>query len=213
MKLNDGTVDETELKKSWNRSLSVIRAEIGEATFKSWFRNVEFGELKEDQLVLYVPTRFMRDWIEAHYAQRLLVILRKESENIASLVIDVVNYKNEAQKTEKNVNPVHLESSKHITKNFSDSGDHNSMLGAPIDTSLSFKNFVVGPSNELAYAAARRITESEKVSFNPLFLYGGVGLGKTHLLHAIALEIKKNWPQRKVLYLSAEKFMYQFIRV
>lgn len=212
MKLNDGNVHETELKKSWNRSLSVIRAEIGEATFKSWFRNVEFGELKEDQLVLYVPTRFMRDWIEAHYAQRLLAILRKESENIASLVIDVVNYKNEPQKTEKNVNPVHLESSKHITKNFSDSGDHNSMLGAPIDTSLSFENFVVGPSNELAYAAARRITESEKVSFNPLFLYGGVGLGKTHLLHAIALEIKKNWPQRKVLYLSAEKFMYQFIR-
>ena len=63
MKLNDEPVHETEVKKSWNRSLSVIRAEIGEATFKSWFRNIEFGELKGDQLVLYVPTRFMRDWI------------------------------------------------------------------------------------------------------------------------------------------------------
>jgi chromosomal replication initiator protein len=71
---------------------------------------------------------------------------------------------------------------------------------------------VVGASNELAYAAAKRIAEADKVSFNPLFLYGGVGLGKTHLMHAIALEIKKNWPERKVLYLSAEKFMYQFIR-
>ena len=71
---------------------------------------------------------------------------------------------------------------------------------------------MVGASNELAYAAAKRIAEADKVSFNPLFLYGGVGLGKTHLMHAIALEIKKNWPERKVLYLSAEKFMYQFIR-
>ena len=70
----------------------------------------------------------------------------------------------------------------------------------------------MGASNELAYAAAKRIAEADKVSFNPLFLYGGVGLGKTHLMHAIALEIKKNWPERKVLYLSAEKFMYQFIR-
>jgi chromosomal replication initiator protein len=81
-----------------------------------------------------------------------------------------------------------------------------------LDPNLSFDNFVVGASNELAYAAAKRIAEADKVSFNPLFLYGGVGLGKTHLMHAIALEIKKNWPERKVLYLSAEKFMYQFIR-
>ena len=86
------------------------------------------------------------------------------------------------------------------------------MLGAPLDPNLSFENFVVGGSNELAYAAAKRITEVEKVSFNPLFLYGGVGLGKTHLMHAMALEINKNWPERKVLYLSAEKFMYQFIK-
>ena len=83
---------------------------------------------------------------------------------------------------------------------------------APLDERLSFENFVVGPSNELAYAAARRITERRNVSFNPLFLYGGVGLGKTHLLHAMALEINKNWPERTVLYLSAEKFMYQFIK-
>ena len=89
--------------------------------------------------------------------------------------------------------------------------DHNS-VGAPLDERLSFENFVVGPSNELAYAAARRITERRNVSFNPLFLYGGVGLGKTHLLHAMALEINNNWPERKVLYLSAEKFMYQFIK-
>jgi chromosomal replication initiator protein len=85
-------------------------------------------------------------------------------------------------------------------------------VSAPLDARFTFDNFVVGKPNELAFAAARRLAESDTVSFNPLFLYGGVGLGKTHLMHAIAWEIRKNHPQRRVLYLSAEKFMYQFIR-
>ena len=85
-------------------------------------------------------------------------------------------------------------------------------MGAPLDNRFTFDNFVVGKSNELAHAAARRVAESDTVTFNPLFLYGGVGLGKTHLMHAIAWEIKNRAPERKVLYLSAEKFMYQFIR-
>ena len=77
---------------------------------------------------------------------------------------------------------------------------------------FTFENFVVGKPNELAHAAARKVAESETVTFNPLFLYGGVGLGKTHLMHAIAWQIKKCHPKRKVIYLSAEKFMYQFVR-
>ncbi|MEV9295989.1 DnaA/Hda family protein, partial [Klebsiella quasipneumoniae] len=75
-----------------------------------------------------------------------------------------------------------------------------------------FENFVVGKPNELAYAAALRVAESPTVQFNPLFLYGGVGLGKTHLMHSIAWHIKKHQPHRRVIYLSAEKFMYQFVR-
>jgi chromosomal replication initiator protein len=85
-------------------------------------------------------------------------------------------------------------------------------LGAPLDPRLTFDNFVVGKPNELAHAAARRVAESHTVPFNPLFLYGGVGLGKTHLMHAIAWHIREREPGRKVLCLSAEKFMYQFIR-
>ncbi|MBX9977831.1 MAG: chromosomal replication initiator protein DnaA, partial [Alphaproteobacteria bacterium] len=85
-------------------------------------------------------------------------------------------------------------------------------ISAQLDQRFTFDNFVVGKSNELAYAAARRVAESCEVQFNPLFLYGGVGLGKTHLMHAIAWHIKVNQPERHVLYLSAEKFMYQFIR-
>ena len=85
-------------------------------------------------------------------------------------------------------------------------------IGAPLDPRLTFSNFVVGKSNELAHAAARRVAESDKVTFNPLFLYSGVGLGKTHLMHAIAWHIKERHPDRKVIYISAEKFMYLFIR-
>ena len=85
-------------------------------------------------------------------------------------------------------------------------------LGAPLDPRFTFENFIVGKSNELAHAAAHRLAEGDGVAFNPLFLYGGVGLGKTHLMHAIAWEIRRRTPDRTVLYLSAEKFMYQFIR-
>ena len=203
-----------DIKSSWDRTLSVLRAELGEATFKSWFKHIEFGELNEKKLVLYLPTKFMRDWIHTHYSDRILAILKNDNIPVSSIIFELQNFKvskdskdSNAQKTFKNSKPA--ASSNFVT---SENGDHNSMLGAPLDLNLSFENFVVGGSNELAYAAAKRITEVENVSFNPLFLYGGVGLGKTHLMHAMAIEIKKNWPERKVLYLSAEKFMYQFIK-
>ena len=150
----------------------------------------------------------MRDWIENHYLDRILSILSKELREVKSVVIDIASTdltdNKDSSKDQEDKIGVSLKASESLL-------DHNS-VGAPLDERLSFENFVVGPSNELAYAAARRITERRNVSFNPLFLYGGVGLGKTHLLHAMALEINKNWPERKVLYLSAEKFMYQFIK-
>ena len=85
-------------------------------------------------------------------------------------------------------------------------------ISAPLDPQFTFDNFIVGKPNELAYAAAQRVAQSEVVSFNPLFLYGGVGLGKTHLMHAVAWNIKKRNPKKNVVYLTAEKFMYQFIK-
>ena len=207
-KKNSNNID---IKENWNRTLSVLRAELGEATFKSWFRHIKFGELVDDELILYVPTKFMKDWIHTHYSDRILSILKNNSASVRNIIIDLQKFKKSEDisedKSDQSQSP-----SNSIKIQIDETGDHNSMLGAPLDPNLSFDNFVVGASNELAYAAAKRIAEADKVSFNPLFLYGGVGLGKTHLMHAIALEIKKNWPERRVLYLSAEKFMYQFIR-
>tara|TARA_B100000242_G_scaffold104275_1_gene72036 strand:+ start:485 stop:1903 length:1419 start_codon:yes stop_codon:yes gene_type:complete len=208
---NSKTVD---IKSSWDRTLSVLRAELGEATFRSWFKHIEFGELTEKKLVLYVPTKFMKDWIHTHYSDRILTILKNDNIPVSSIFFELQKFKTTKEPLNNNLEKTTTSSKPSIHTKYSsdESGDHNSMLGAPLDPNLSFDNFVVGGSNELAYAAAKRITEVERVSFNPLFLYGGVGLGKTHLMHAMALEIKKNWPERKVLYLSAEKFMYQFIK-
>ena len=208
---NSKTVD---IKSSWDRTLSVLRAELGEATFRSWFKHIEFGELTEIKLVLYVPTKFMKDWIHTHYSDRILTILKNDNIPVSSIFFELQKFKTTKDPLNNNLEKTTTSSKPSIHTKYSsdESGDHNSMLGAPLDPNLSFDNFVVGGSNELAYAAAKRITEVERVSFNPLFLYGGVGLGKTHLMHAMALEIKKNWPERKVLYLSAEKFMYQFIK-
>ena len=203
-----------DIKEKWDRTLSVLRAELGEATFRSWFRHIEFGELADKNLILYVPTKFMKDWIHTHYADRILSILKNNSASVDNIIFDLQKF-NKPQKISNNTNDVNHTKDNSVGSSgvkIQETGDHNTMLGAPLDPNLSFDNFIVGASNELAYAAAKRIAEADKVSFNPLFLYGGVGLGKTHLMHAIALEIKKNWPERKVLYLSAEKFMYQFIR-
>ena len=98
-----------------------------------------------------------------------------------------------------------------------DIAEDREYLSAPLDARFTFENFIVGKPNELAHAAARRVAEAcagpeQPVPFNPLFLYGGVGLGKTHLMHAIAWHIRLRAPARKIIYLSAEKFMYQFIR-
>jgi len=203
-----------DIKSSWDRTLSVLRAELGEATFSSWFKHIEFGELIKNKLVLYVPTKFMKDWIHTHYSDRILTILKNDDIRVSSIIFELQKFKIPKNKEETAIQKTVKHSKSTTASKFvaDKSGDHNSMLGAPLDPNLSFENFVVGGSNELAYAAAKRITEVENVSFNPLFLYGGVGLGKTHLMHAMALEIKKNWPERKVLYLSAEKFMYQFIK-
>ena len=206
--LEDNNLQLNKIKEGWERSLSILRGEIGEATFKSWFKSIQFGDFSGSKLTLFVPTRFMRDWIENHYLDRILSILSKELREVKSVVIDIASIdltdNKDSSKDKENKIGVSVKASESLL-------DHNS-VGAPLDERLSFENFVVGPSNELAYAAARRIAERRNVSFNPLFLYGGVGLGKTHLLHAMALEINKNWPERKVLYLSAEKFMYQFIK-
>ncbi len=184
------------LEEQWERVQHLLLDEYGEATFTSWLKPLSLVDQKEGCILLSAPTAFMRDWVKNHYADRVKALFQSENDNVLQLdviVSDVVP----PQKPKATSSEPFIEI-------------HN--VGSNLDPRFTFENFVVGKPNELAHAAARKVAESESVTFNPLFLYGGVGLGKTHLMHAIAWHIKKCHPNRKVIYLSAEKFMYQFIR-
>jgi chromosomal replication initiator protein len=204
----------------WSRVLGHLKAEIGDAAYRHWLTPMNLEGIDSGQAVITAPTRFLRDWVATHYADRLLALWRAENDRVTRLSIVVA------------VPP------KYANGNHSPAiADGDSLEAAPIvadagpsleisddraqflalDHRFVFENFVVGKPNELAHAAARRVAEAcacpaQTVPFNPLFLYGGVGLGKTHLMHAIAWYIRKHAGDRKIIYLSAEKFMYQFIR-
>jgi chromosomal replication initiator protein len=164
--------------------------------------------------VIAVPTRFLKNWVATHYSDRLLALWRAENQNVRRISFVVVPQRAEPVPAEAAAAPPERSASPDMT---GETGDDKANVSGPLDPRLTFENFVVGKPNELAHAAARRVAEAcvgpaYSVPFNPLFLYGGVGLGKTHLMHAIAWHVRNEAPGRKVIYMSAEKFMYQFIR-
>lgn len=208
------------LNAQWARVRGRLRAEFGEATFRSWLKPLTLAGRRGQDLRVAVPSRFMRDWVATHYADRIMALWTSECPDIRSVEVIVdVNGADRADNDDNapadNGGATSAEEMKldqeSLAVTIADS-DGLAGVSATLDPRLTFDNFVVGKSNELAHAAALRVAESDVVPFNPLFLYGGVGLGKTHLMHAIAHHIKKKQPQKRVIYLSAEKFMYQFIR-
>lgn len=205
------------LSDQWRRVRARLHAELGEATFNSWFKQVELIGVGDGRVMLTVPTRFIRNWIVSHYSDRLSKLWADE--DAAFERVDVLVAAAEAKPeyiadASPDIRPLAAPAPSDSPAIVAPlpSGLEDAGVGAPLDPRFTFDAFVVGKSNELAHAAARRVAEATDVSFNPLFLYGGVGLGKTHLMHAIAWEIRTRQPERKVLYLSAEKFMYQFVR-
>ena len=193
------------LKEQWETVSGNLRAEIGEAPYQSWLRPMTVRGLTDGVITISVPTRFMRDWATAHYQDRLTELWR--AENAALQRIEVVVHTAPGSDTQDNQPKRAAQENLYASQN----PKLNEDLCAPLDGRFTFDQFVVGKPNEFAYAAARRVAEADSVLFNPLFLYGGVGLGKTHLMHAIAWHIRQSQPERTVIYLSAEKFMYRFI--
>jgi chromosomal replication initiator protein len=207
----------------WNRVLGRMRREVGETAYRSWFGSMTVERIAGGEGVIAVPTRFLRDWVTTHYADRLLALWHSENQSVRriSFIVDPRHAHGErapsiAKETVPEAGRATAEFAPTETGGAPDITDDKG-LSAPLDPRLTFDNFIVGKPNELANAAARRVAEAcvapvHSVPFNPLFLYGGVGLGKTHLMHAIAWHVRNHAPARKVIYLSAEKFMYQFIR-
>ncbi len=193
--------------EQWERVRLRMVQEFGEAAFNSWLRSLSLADIHDGQVTLTVPTRFMRDWVATHYSHRIREMWQSERGNVRTLSIQVRQGPLAPPAAGAGAEELPRGDAQARTA-AADEGE----VSAALDPRFTFETFVVGKSNELAYAAARRVAEAETVPFNPLFLYGGVGLGKSHLMHAITRHIRLRHPKRKVIYLSAERFMYQFVR-
>ncbi|MFN3076707.1 MAG: chromosomal replication initiator protein DnaA [Alphaproteobacteria bacterium] len=203
--------DRSDESQPWDRVRGVLRREVGDAAFRSWVKPMTFGGVRDGEVRICVPTRFMRDWVVTHYADRIRALWSGEDPAVQSVNFVVQSGPTPAQPQPRTVSPVPIESADDSQES-SPPANERDTVSAPLDPRFTFRNFVVGKPNEFAYAAARRVAESASVPFNPLFLYGGVGLGKTHLMHAIAWHIRESNLGRTVIYLSAEQFMYRFVR-
>jgi chromosomal replication initiator protein len=188
----------------WARVRARLHAEVNEVEYRTWLQQANFAGRDEDEIILALPTGFVRDWVRSHYGDRLRALWQGEDASIRRIDFRVGTQA--AVAASRPVRPDEpLEPQRH-------GGDARPDVAAPLDQRFTFEAFVVGKPNEFAYACARRVAEQPaSQGFNPLFLYGGVGLGKTHLMHAVAWELARRAAPPTVAYMSAEKFMYRFI--
>jgi len=188
-------------KLDWSLVQTQMQSKLGAEIYESWLKKISFSEEFNNYILLKVPTRFIRDWITSRYLDQILQIIKSQKKDIIRIEFKIAELKfdnNEIKKEEyKNINE----------KNVSFIKDSYLQYNR-IDQNKRFDNFLTGSSNKLAYEASVKV--SENIShYNPLYIYGGVGMGKTHLLNSIGLELKKN---NKVMFISAERFMYQFVK-
>jgi chromosomal replication initiator protein len=201
----------------WQRIRGKLRAEYGDGVFRSWLMPMTLADTNGKSVTIAVPTRFIRDRVNSIYGERLRALWLAEEIGEVNLVVvselcedRVAAACPEAAATVAAAAPVAANPPTLGTGDYDDAWLGS--IGGEIDARLTFDNFVIGKPNEFAHAACRRVAEASEVAFNPLFLYGPVGMGKTHLMHAVAWQIRQRDPSRRVLYISAETFMYQFIR-
>jgi len=186
--------------KIWTKLKISLKKSVGENSFNNWLSPINFSHVEEDMAVLTVPTNFLGNYVSQNFGELITSQISSKNNKISRIRFEVDTSSNSLGVSQPSA-VTHTNISK-----------DNELTGAQLDKRFTFDAFVVGKPNELAHAAARRVAEGGIVSFNPLFLYGGVGLGKTHLMHAIAWELQSRRPDLNVLYLSAEQFMYRFVQ-
>jgi chromosomal replication initiator protein len=206
-------------QERWVRVKERLRAEVGEDIFLSWFARMELERVEQGTAHLSVPTRFLKSWIQSHYADRVLACWRAEDAEVQKIDVSVrsavIRTSLPKAKPAEAIEPprgVRLDLGERTAFGPVSTG-HDALGGSPLDLRLTFDSFVVGRSNTLAHAAAQQVAVARRgdpVMFNPLYIHAGVGLGKTHLLQAITWA-GNHGTERKVLYLTAEKFMYGFV--
>jgi len=209
-------------KERWARVKVRLRAEVGDDVYSSWFARMDLDAIDGDVVRLSVPTRFLKSWIQAHYIEKVLACWKAEDPTLRRIELAVrtaVIRTHTRPKPERNgevERPMPITSERRETRVASapTPAANDALGGSPLDPRLTFDAFLVGRSNTLAHAAAKQVASArcgEPVMFNPLYIHAGVGLGKTHLLQAIAWAGSQGNGGRKVLYLTVEKFMYGFV--
>ena len=185
----------------WLTVQTEMKNKLGADIYESWLKKISFEEEINNYVLLSVPTRFIRDWITSRYLDQILKIIKDHKKDIIRIEFKIVEKNNDNISNNQNTRP--LESKENVSFIKDSYLQYNR-----IDPNKKFENFITGSSNNLAYQASVKV--SENIShYNPLYIYGGVGMGKTHLLNSIGLELKKD---NKVMFISAERFMYQFVK-
>ena len=214
----DGQRETVPVGSAWERLRQRLRGELGEDVFSSWFARMELDRIEDDVATVSVPTRFLKSWIETHYVERVRILIASELGVGGGFNVEVrtvnrdqnrpASAPRDAQLPVTGAPRIQAGTQAAMLPAVTLLADH---LGSPLDRRLSLASFVVGRSNALAFASAERIAAlvGSPSPYNPLFLHAGVGLGKTHLVQAVAQEAIKLG--KKVAYFTADKFMYGFV--
>ena len=188
------------LNLNWASVQLEMKNKLGLEIYESWLKKINFLEEFNNYILLSVPTRFIRDWITSRYLDQILQIVKSYKKDLIRIEFKIVETKREDQNSDR----AYLEEKKENISFLKDSY----LQYNRIDPNKRFENFITGSSNKLAFEASIKVKENIS-HYNPFYIYGGVGMGKTHLLNSIGLELKKN---NKVMFISAERFMYQFVK-
>ena len=200
-----------EATQVWSKVQEIIKEKHGEETWETWFRPIKVQGSAENTLILEVPNKFFQTWIKEHYLGAITQILKSVTQKEDAAIELIIVQQDPAQQSKQEEKPKSRRWFLHPSPKTQDQQDRQDQLRLNLNHRLNFESFVVGPSNRFAHAASLAVAESPARSYNPLFIYGGVGLGKTHLMQAIGSYVLKKAPQLEVTYISSEKFTNQLI--
>ena len=202
---NQNLSEKIEKNIKWEEIQIELKEKFGREIYESWLKKIEFVDEFQNYILISVSTRFIRDWITSRYLDEILKIVKSYKKEIVRIEFSIANKTNDFKIREIN----NFDTKKSNIKGQNISFIEESYLNySRLDPNKNFENFVVGESNKLAYEASKKVS-NDIAQYNPLYIYSGVGMGKTHLINAIGLKLKQT---KKVMFISAERFMYQFVK-
>ena len=185
----------------WSTIQIELKSKLGIEVYESWIKKISFVEEFNNYVLLSVPTRFIRDWVTSRYLDQILQTIKKHKKEIFRIELKIIENNNDNNQKSSDLNQININENVSFIKN-------SHLQYNRIDPNKRFENFLTGSSNKIAFEASLKVSESSSY-YNPLYIYGGVGLGKTHLLNSIGHRMNKS---KKVMFISAERFMYQFVK-